>query len=54
MLINELPYYPLCYKKMGLIGTETLEAKTMPMFNDIYKNIGTWEWSKAVVVETKE
>lgn len=52
MLLDELPYYPLCYKKMGLIGTETLEASSLPMFNDIYKNIGTWEWTKVIEKET--
>ena len=51
MLIKEVPYYPLCYKKMGLIGTETLEANRLPMFNNIYKNIGTWDWTKAVPKE---
>ncbi len=52
MLIEELPYYPLCYKKMGLIGTNTLKADNLPMFNDIYKHIGTWEWSKVVAKES--
>lgn len=53
MLLDELPYYPLCYKKMGLIGTETLTANNLPMFNDIYKNIGTWEWTKTIEKDTE-
>lgn len=50
LMLEELPYYPLCYKKMGLIGTNTFEANNLPTFNNIYKNIDTWEWS---VIETK-
>lgn len=51
MLIDELPYYPLCYKNMGLIGTDTFKAEKMPMFNNIYKNIGSWQWSKVISKE---
>lgn len=51
MLIDELPYYPLCYKKMGLIGTDTFKAEKMPMFNNIYKNIGSWQWSEVISKE---
>ena len=46
MLNEEMPYYPLVYKKMGLIGTGTFEAEALPMFNNIYQNIGTWSWTK--------
>ena len=46
MLNEEMPYYPLVYKKMGLIGTGTFEAEDLPMFNNIYQNIGTWSWTK--------
>lgn len=53
MLIEELPYYPLCYKKMGLIGHSTLEASKLPMFNNIYKNIDTWHWEKTIEVAKK-
>ena len=48
-LIDELPYYPLCYKKMSLIGVDTFKAEKLPMFNNIYKNCDTWSWS--VIVE---
>lgn len=51
MLIDELPYYPLCYKKMGLIGTDTFKAEKLPMFNNIYKNIGSWQWSEVISKE---
>ena len=49
LMLDELPYYPLCYKKMSLIGVKTFKADKMPMFNDIYKNCDTWNWS--VIVE---
>ena len=49
LMLDELPYYPLCYKKMSLIGVKTFKADKMPMFNDIYKNCDTWSWS--VIVE---
>ena len=48
LLLDELPYYPLCYKKMSLIGVKTFTADEMPMFNDIYKNCDTWRWSITV------
>ena len=51
MINEELPYYPLAYKKMGLIGTGTFEAKELPMHNNIYKNIDTWNWSKIIKEE---
>ena len=34
MLADEAQYYTLCYKKMGLIGVDTFEAKELPVFND--------------------
>ena len=48
LLLDELPYYPLCYKKMSLIGVKTFTADEMPMFNDIYRNCDTWRWSITV------
>lgn len=53
LLQEELPYYPLCYKKMGLVGTSTFEAQSLPMFNNIYKNIDTWQWSLIESTEDK-
>ncbi|PWL94701.1 MAG: hypothetical protein DBY08_02380 [Clostridiales bacterium] len=50
-LVDEAQYYPLCYKKMGLIGVETFEAGKLPMFNNIYKNCSTWSWKKKITEE---
>lgn len=43
-LVEEMPYYALCYKQMGLVGISTFTAEELPMFNDIYKNCRTWGW----------
>lgn len=48
MLADEAQYYTLCYKKMGLIGVDTFEAKELPVFNDIFKNCNTWTWKKKI------
>lgn len=44
-MMEVLPYYPICYRKMSLIGVNTFEADNLPMFNDIYRNCSTWSWS---------
>lgn len=44
-MLDELPYLPLCYKKIGLVGVQGFNASRVPMFNDHYKNIETWNWS---------
>lgn len=46
MMLDELPYYALCYRKMGLMGTEYFEAGQLPTFDDIYKNCNTWTWKR--------
>jgi peptide/nickel transport system substrate-binding protein len=48
MLLDEMPYYPLCYKKIGLVGVETFEAQLLPTFFNIYKNCNTWSWKKVI------
>lgn len=44
MLMEEVPYYTLCYRKMGLMGVEYFEAGKLPTFDDIYRNCNTWTW----------
>ena len=44
-MMDALPYYPICYKQMSLIGVSTFEAGKLPMFNSILKNCSTWKWS---------
>ncbi|MBR4411427.1 MAG: ABC transporter substrate-binding protein [Firmicutes bacterium] len=53
-LLEELPYYSLCYKKAGLVGIEGFKAGKISMFNDHYRNIETWSWTYAVEAEKQE
>lgn len=53
LLLDELPYYSLCYKKAGLIGIQGFQAGKVSMFNDCYRNIETWKWTYAVEAEEK-
>ena len=46
MMLDELPYYALCYKKMGLVGVEFFEAGALPTFDDVFRNAQTWSWKK--------
>ena len=50
-LAEELPYEPLCYKYVGLVGVPYFEAAQLPLFHDIYKNCQTWRWSKVIEPE---
>lgn len=54
MLMDELPYYSLCYKQIGLVGGKYFEAEELPMFNDIYRNSNTWTWKYEKHEETDE
>lgn len=50
-MLDELPYYSLGYRKMGLIGVEYFEAGKIPTFDDIYRYTETWSWKKLVKTE---
>ena len=47
-LLDEMPYYALCYKKMGLVGISTFTAEQLPTFENIYKNCNTWSWKEII------
>ena len=47
-LLDEMPYYTLCYKKMGLVGISTFTAEQLPTFENIYKNCNTWSWKEII------
>lgn len=51
LMLDELPYYTLCYRKMGLIGVEYFEASELPTFDNIYHNSEGWTWKKPVKSE---
>ena len=52
-LLEEVPYYSLCYKKIGLVGVQGFTAGKTGMFNDYYRNIETWKWTYAVKNESE-
>lgn len=54
LLMDEIPYYPIGYKKMSMIGAEKLDAKVAPVFYSLYKNCGNWTWEKAILDEKQE
>jgi len=45
LMMDELPYYTLCYRKVGLVGVQGFTASRLPVFHDHYRNIDTWNWS---------
>ena len=45
-LLEQMPYYTLCYKKMRLVGISTFTAESLPTFDNIYKNCNTWGWKE--------
>lgn len=51
MLLDEMPYYSLCYKKLGLVGVSTFTADGLPTFFDHYRHCETWRWSYAVTAD---
>ena len=51
-LLDEMPYYTLCYKKLGLVGISTFAAEQLPTFENIYKNCNTWSWKEIVKDES--
>ncbi len=42
---EELPYYPICYKKMSLIGLKSFKADKLPKFNNLYGAVNSWSWT---------
>ena len=54
LLLEELPYYSLCYKQIGLIGIQGFTAERLPMFNDPYKHCDTWFWEYPVEAGTED
>lgn len=48
LLIDELPYYCICYKQYYLLGTPKMEFEALPTYDDIYRGINTWSYKKIV------
>lgn len=51
-LIDDLPYYCLCYKKYCFISVKNFKSDESPTFFDYYRGISTWNWKKAVTPDT--
>lgn len=45
-LVEQVPYYPICYKQMSLVGVANFNAPQIPMFNNIYSGIETWNYDE--------
>lgn len=54
MLIEEIPYYCLCYKTYAFLTVERFKSPTVPTFFDHFRGCQDWEWHKAVSTEKKE
>ncbi len=53
-LIEDLPYYCLCYKAYSFVTVAHFEADTIPTFFDRFRGCGRWQWEKTVTVQQKE
>lgn len=53
-LIEDLPYYCLCYKAYSFVTVAHFEAETIPTFFDRFRGCGSWQWEKTVTVEPEE
>lgn len=50
-LIQELPYYCLCYKAYTVVSVAHFEAEILPTFFDQYRGCGNWKWEKTVTID---
>lgn len=53
-LIEEIPYYCLCYKTYAFLTVEHFESETIPTFFDRFRGCQNWKWEKAVSTEKTE
>lgn len=49
ILSDELPYYCLCYKTYAFVTVSEFTAEQTPVFFDIFRGCGTWQWSRTVI-----
>lgn len=53
LLVEDLSYVPICYRNNSMLSVKTLELEDVPEWNDIYRGIETWSWSKKVINKEK-
>lgn len=51
VLADELPYYCLCYKTYAFVTVPEFTAEQPPVFFDIFRGCGNWQWSRTVTKE---
>ncbi len=54
MLIEEIPYYCLCYKTYAFLTVEHFNSQTIPTFFDHFRGCQSWKWQKAVPREEEK
>lgn len=47
-LVDDIPYYCLCYKEYSFITVSRFTSDVKPTFFDHYRGISTWQWKKTV------
>lgn len=52
-LIDDAPYYCLCYKTYTFITADKFKGSSMPTYFDRYRGCTTWTWQRAVVADTE-
>ncbi|MGF6375576.1 peptide/nickel transport system substrate-binding protein [Clostridiales Family XIII bacterium PM5-7] len=50
-LIEDIPYYCLCYKTYAFVTVERFNGTQLPSFFDAYRGASTWTWEQTVTVE---
>ena len=53
MLMEELPYYCICYKTYSFATVERFQADSIPTFFDRYRGAGTWKWERVMTTEAE-
>ncbi|MCQ2550880.1 MAG: ABC transporter substrate-binding protein [Clostridia bacterium] len=48
-LIDELPYYCICYKQKCLLGSPDMDFEVLPNFCNIYRGVETWQFKKKIL-----
>ena len=50
-LIEELPYYCICYKRCALLGSPKMNFEEYPNYDNVYKGVSTWQFKKIIKEE---
>ena len=53
-LIEEIPYYCLCYKTYAFLTVEHFESESVPTFFDRFRGCQSWKWEKVIPEDKPE